>query len=141
MKNPLLIIAAIIFGLAVFGNWKHLRQFRPNFAFARAFVSSEPLTLDQKLENLNALHKYQEEQIIYNTQNDLDMLQRDYSFKINCLNAVHNITRQERQARFDEITQQYEQMADSIASKADSELQMLDTQMKKEKERLRSLRY
>ena len=54
------------------------------------------------------------------------MLWRDYSFKIGCLNAVHNITRQERQARFDEITSQYEQIVKLITSQRDAELQAIE---------------
>ena len=65
------------------------------------------------------------------------MLWQDYSFKIGCLNAVHNITRQERQARFDEITSQYEQIVKLITSQRDAELQSLDIQIQKEKEKFK----
>ena len=65
------------------------------------------------------------------------MLQLEYLFKLNCLNTIHNITRQERQACFAEITAQYETMIDWINSKMDAELQTLESRTQTELNKLR----
>jgi len=130
MRKTVLTFAITVFCFVTFYSLRQISRFHLQSASA-----------EEQIAALDFFYDQQEEIILKNAQNDLDMLRNEYLFKLGCLNHIHNITRQERQARRDEINKEYDTIINLINSEIDSTLETFKTQIQKEKERLHSLRY